>query len=165
MKGTPQKQGKFLAGVERWLIVGIVVLALAIGGLLILRSNQGINRPAADPNNTQQTALGQQVYAANCASCHGASLEGQPNWRVELPTGGLPAPPHDETGHTWHHPDEYLFDVTKNGGQAYSPANYRNNMPALGDKLTDEQTWAVLAYIKNRWPPEIQASQARQPSQ
>jgi mono/diheme cytochrome c family protein len=165
MKETPPKQGKPLSFTERWLIVGIVVLVVAIGALLILRRNQVGNRTAADPNNTQQVALGQQVYAANCASCHGAKLEGQPNWHVELPTGGLPAPPHDETGHTWHHPDEYLFNVTKNGGQTYSPANYKNNMPAFGGRLTDEQVWAVLAYIRSRWPPEIQTTQARQQSQ
>ena len=27
----------------------------------------------------------------------------------------LPAPPHNETGHTWHHPDEMLFAITKYG--------------------------------------------------
>ena len=26
-------------------------------------------------------ALGASVYEANCASCHGANLEGQANWR------------------------------------------------------------------------------------
>ena len=53
--------------------------------------------------------LGKAIYAENCASCHGVVLEGQANWRQRDAEGYLPAPPHDETGHTWHHPDPYLF--------------------------------------------------------
>ena len=49
------------------------------------------------------------LYAENCASCHGAKLEGQPDWRSPGPDGVMPAPPHDRTGHTWHHGDGMLF--------------------------------------------------------
>ena len=41
-------------------------------------------------------------YQEYCASCHGVNLEGQANWRSRNQDGTLPAPPHDETGHTWH---------------------------------------------------------------
>ena len=44
--------------------------------------------------------LGRVVYAENCASCHGVSLAGQANWRQRDADDYLPAPPHDETGHT-----------------------------------------------------------------
>ena len=57
-------------------------------------------------------AEGAQLYAQHCASCHGSQLEGQPNWRERLPNGRLPAPPHDDSGHTWHHPDHVLFAIT-----------------------------------------------------
>ena len=50
-------------------------------------------------------AQGEDLYREYCAACHGADLEGQPDWRSAGPDGVLPAPPHDETGHTWHHPD------------------------------------------------------------
>jgi mono/diheme cytochrome c family protein len=113
----------------------------------------------SDPSNTRQVALGQQVYAANCASCHGANLEGQPNWQQELPSGGRPAPPHDETGHTWHHDDQSLFTTVKLGGQATSPQGYRSNMPAFGHILSDNEIWAVLAFIKSTWSADIQAAQ------
>ena len=59
--------------------------------------------------------LGRVVYAENCASCHGVALEGQDDWQQRDADGYLPAPPHDETGHTWHHPDPYLFLITKYG--------------------------------------------------
>lgn len=111
-------------------------------------------------DSSLQLAEGQKVYAEHCASCHGAMLEGQPNWRTPLATGGLPAPPHDESGHTWHHPDQVLFNYTKRGGQAMVGARFQSNMPAFGDTLSDDQIWAVLDFIKSRWPQDIQARQA-----
>ena len=104
---------------------------------------------------------GAPLYAEHCAACHGANLEGQPNWRSQLPTGGLPAPPHDETGHTWHHPDRQLFEITKYGGQRLAPAGFQSNMPAFEDRLNDRQITAVLAFIRSRWPQSIQDRQRR----
>ncbi|MBL4645745.1 MAG: c-type cytochrome, partial [Rhizobiales bacterium] len=46
---------------------------------------------------------GAVIYAEYCASCHGADLEGQPNWQSPDADGKMPAPPHDQRGHTWHH--------------------------------------------------------------
>ena len=60
---------------------------------------------------------GRVLYAENCAVCHGANLEGQPDWQNPGPDGVFPAPPHDETGHTWHHSNEELFEYTSLGGQ------------------------------------------------
>ena len=112
--------------------------------------------PRADPRDAAKVALGKKVYAQQCASCHGANLEGQPNWRRRLPNGRMPAPPHDESGHTWHHPDSVLFGITKNGVTAYAPPGYESDMPAFGGKLSDEEIWAVLAYLKSRWKsPEV----------
>jgi hypothetical protein len=72
-----------------------------------------------------QLASGQKVYAQHCAACHGAKLEGQPNWRARLPNGRMPAPPHDDGGHTWHHPEEVLFGITKYGlVPPYAPPGY-----------------------------------------
>jgi mono/diheme cytochrome c family protein len=107
----------------------------------------------SEPQPSSQTlALGGKLYAQHCASCHGASLEGQPNWRSRLPNGRMPAPPHDESGHTWHHPDEVLFGITKHGVvPPYAPPGYQSDMPGFGGKLTDEEIRAVLAYIASHW--------------
>jgi mono/diheme cytochrome c family protein len=106
-------------------------------------------------------ALGEKLYAQQCASCHGANLEGQPDWRKRLPNGRFPAPPHDASGHTWHHPDEVLFAITKHGlVPPYAPAGYESDMPAFGGKLSDQQIRAVLAYIESRWPPELRKRRA-----
>ncbi|WP_037445943.1 c-type cytochrome [Skermanella stibiiresistens] len=114
----------------------------------------------ADPTNAAQVALGKAVYTQHCASCHGTNLEGQPNWQSRKPDGKMPAPPHDTTGHTWHHPDEVLFGITKQGIAAFAPAGYESDMPSFGGVLTDEEIWAVLAYIKMVWPDEIRRRQA-----
>lgn len=107
----------------------------------------------SEPQPSPQTlALGEKLYAQHCASCHGGSLEGQPNWRSRLPNGRMPAPPHDESGHTWHHPDEVLFGITKHGVvPPYAPPGYQSDMPGFGGKLTDEEIRAVLAYIASHW--------------
>lgn len=113
----------------------------------------GCGERAADP---AQVALGQKVYAQHCAVCHGAKLEGQPNWRTKLPSGRMPAPPHDDSGHTWHHPDEVLFGITKHGlVPPYAPASYESDMPGFAGKLSDQEIRAVLAYISSHWSSEV----------
>jgi mono/diheme cytochrome c family protein len=103
-------------------------------------------------------AEGRVIYREACAACHGAQLEGQPNWKTRAADGTLPAPPHDPSGHTWHHPDQALFELTKYGpGPATGNPDYRSNMPAYSETLTDAEIIAVLSYIKSRWPAEIQA--------
>ena len=108
-----------------------------------------------DPDDPAQVALGQTVYAANCASCHGAALEGQPDWRERKPDGRLPAPPHDVSGHTWHHPAETLFGIVKDGIGTHAPPGYESDMPAFGGTLSDEEIRAVLAFIASRWPETV----------
>lgn len=112
------------------------------------------------PVTAEQVAQGQKVYAEYCASCHGANLEGQPNWRRRLENGRMPAPPHDESGHTWHHSDQDLFAITKLGVEGVVKG-YESDMPAFGDILSDGQIAAVLAFIKSSWPERQRVMQAR----
>jgi len=113
-----------------------------------------------DPDNPSLVARGTAVYAQHCGSCHGAKLEGQPDWRKRLPNGRLAAPPHDATGHTWHHSDKQLFDMTKNGTVGMVPG-YETDMPAYKDILGDADIRAVLSFIESTWAPDIRARQAR----
>ena len=108
-------------------------------------------------DNTALVAIGARLYASQCASCHGRNLEGQTaNWRQRLPDGSIPAPPHDESGHTWHHPDRMLFEVTKYGRTKASGGAFRTNMIGFEETLSDREIWAVLSYIKSRWPEAVQ---------
>lgn len=114
--------------------------------------------------DNRDLAKGQTLYAEHCASCHGANLEGQPNWRRPDENGILPAPPHDEKGHTWHHDNQLLFDYTKQGGAkalaARGVTGFTSGMPGFDETLTDEEIWDILAYIRSTWPHRIQKLQA-----
>lgn len=143
----------------RAFVIGFVAI-LAIG-LVVLNFPSRSGVAGADPKNSTLVAQGQQIYRAQCASCHGPNLEGQPNWQARLSDGSWPAPPHDATGHTWHHPDTLLFAIVKNGGQATMPSAGKNTMPGFAGVLSDDDIWAVLAYIKSRWPADILAAQAQ----
>ncbi len=112
-----------------------------------------------DMNDAQRIAAGQRVYDAHCASCHGANLEGQPDWKTRRADGRLPAPPHDDSGHTWHHPFDVLFAITKHGlVPPYAPAGYASDMPGFGGRLSDDEIWAVLAFIRSRWSDKVRAT-------
>jgi mono/diheme cytochrome c family protein len=108
-------------------------------------------------------ALGKQVYDARCAACHGKNLEGEPSWREKKPSGRMPAPPHDDRGHTWHHPDAVLFGIAKEGlvPGKYAPPGYASDMPGFAGVLSDEEIWAVLAFIASRWSERAREHQAR----
>jgi mono/diheme cytochrome c family protein len=139
--------------------VGSVALALLVVGSVAVWPLM-LCGGRADPTDAAQVALGKTVYAGNCVSCHGANLEGQPDWGSRKADGRMPAPPHDATGHTWHHPDDVLVSVIKKGLEKHTPPGYGSDMPAFGGVLTDEQIGAVLAYLKSSWPPEVQERQS-----
>ena len=144
--------------------IGVGLLAAAFSFLIVAITaalwREG--KSEADPDDSRQVTRGKAVYAQHCAACHGTNLEGQPNWREKLPSGRMPAPPHDASGHTWHHPDAVLFGITKHGlvPGKYAPPSYQSDMPVFGSALPDEEIWAVLAYIKSAWPEKIQRAQA-----
>ena len=69
--------------------------------------------------------------------------------------GLLPAPPHDATGHTWHHDDETLFTLTKYGLAGLMENAPPSGMPVYEDVLSDEEIIAVLSFIKSTWPSDI----------
>lgn len=139
-----------------------VVGAVVVGAAAILYSViRGSGSAFIDPADQALVMQGRAIYANNCAACHGESLQGQPNWRDRMPNGRLPAPPHDKTGHTWHHPDAMLLDMVKNGlvpGKT-APPGYVSDMPAYRDILSDQEIIAVLTYIKSTWPPKVLEAQ------
>lgn len=143
-----------------WLaLAAIVVAASALA--LVLPARRVETAPRADPENAAQVALGQSLYARHCGSCHGGQLEGEANWRRRKPDERLPAPPHDATGHTWHHTDTQIFATTKHGTAANMPAGIPSGMPGFADRLGDDEIWSIIAFIKSRWPSEIRRRQPK----
>lgn len=143
-------------------ILGIGVLAALGAAAYVWTGSAEDVQSGVMPENVDLVA-GKALYAETCAACHGANLEGQENWRSPGADGRLPAPPHDETGHTWHHADQVLFDYTKLGGREVMAAQgmeFDSGMPGFGDQLSDQEIWNILGYIKSTWPEEIQDMQA-----
>ncbi len=87
---------------------------------------------------------GAELYVANCQMCHG-DQQGQ---------GGVGAPPHNETGHTWHHPDAQLKDWVMNGKLGFA------RMPGFNETLTESEIDETLTYIKTWWIEEQRETQA-----
>jgi mono/diheme cytochrome c family protein len=141
----------------RYVLAGLILVALLGGVALIWSQSPIIAQPTLTPNDHTVVAQGRVLYDANCASCHGRKLEGQPNWRQRDADGYLPAPPHDATGHTWHHADKLLFELTKLGlGAFLGDENFKTRMPAYKGILSDQEIIAVLSYVKSQWSTEIQ---------
>lgn len=102
---------------------------------------------------SERARQGATLYAANCAVCHGARAEGASNWQKPGADGKYPAPPLNGTGHAWHHPLAVLKTTIKGG-----TLRLGGSMPAWGDKLSDEDIEAIIAWFQSHWPAEIHQS-------
>lgn len=109
--------------------------------------------PPLDPARIERGAV---IYNAECASCHGIDGQGQPNWMVPNADGSYNAPPHDPSGHTWHHPDQLLISIILDGSDFA-----QSQMPVYRGSFTEEDAVDVLEYIKTWWEPEQRELQWR----
>lgn len=144
------------------MVRGGALTVIAVGVIALLYTAGRDTDPAfIDPANRSLVVQGQPIYEYHCASCHGVTLQGQPEWRKRRADGKLPAPPHDQSGHTWHHSDGMLFDMVKDGlvPGITAPPGYKSDMPAYGQILADAEIIAVLAYIKSNWPANVLQAQ------
>ena len=141
--------------------LGTAAFFLAMGGalVLLLLKTGPVDKFWFGKDRQEQITVGRIIYERNCSSCHGKNLEGQPDWQTPLSTGKLPAPPHDKTGHSWHHPDAMLTGITKRGIVPYVTPGYQSDMPAFEGKLSDEEIGNLWVYVKSTWPERERAYQ------
>jgi len=90
------------------------------------------------PSTPESVAAGQQLYARNCASCHGRNGQGGPGNDL------IPAAP-SLLGDAWSHgsTDGEIFTNIRNG---VSPDF---NMVPFKDKLKDDDIWNIVNYIRS----------------
>lgn len=136
-----------VAAVVLWLLQGQRQAAAPV----VFNGTPAPPLPALDRRAVSQ---GEPLYLQYCAACHGADLRGAPDWKTTLPDGSLPPPPHDDSGHTWHHPDFLLMQIVAEGGRSYGGV-----MPGFEAQLTQSEMAAILEFIKSRWDRESRAYQ------
>jgi mono/diheme cytochrome c family protein len=135
---------------------------IAVGGLAAMSVAGALyvvldRLPVVDPwhaenRRADQIAIGRNLYQVHCAICHGRNLEGQPQWQRRMSNGHMPAPPHDGSGHTWHHADDVLIGITKSGLKPYAGEDYESDMPAFENTLSDADVEAIWSFVKSTWP-------------
>ncbi|MCB1334149.1 MAG: cytochrome c [Roseivivax sp.] len=127
----------------------------AMIGLALLAAGPAAAQGILPYDQPSRVENGARLYTENCAACHGADLAGQPDWQTADADGYLPAPPHDETGHTWHHADPLLFRIVALGTEAIVGGDYKSHMIGFKDTLSPDEILDVLAFIKSTWPAEV----------
>jgi putative heme-binding domain-containing protein len=110
----------------------LLLMTAALGESAYLARAQGPpqNRPAGaqatstDKFTPQDIAMGKQLYAANCASCHGVDATGQlgPNLHGVVERLG----------------EQGVFGIIRNG---------RGGMPPISS-INDARVWQVIAYVR-----------------
>ena len=145
---------------KKILILIVIVIVVLVSGYFVLfqsrhSEKENVTSGASLEQVSEKLELGKALYYTHCASCHGDNLQGQPKWKTSLDEDGHNyAPPLNGTGHTWHHSEEQLYKIIRYGLKFYNE-NYDGKMQG-NDKLSDEDVWSILEYIKSVWPESIQ---------
>ena len=134
-----------------------VVLAVVVGMPMLTPT------VAARAQTVVTTESGATLFRTYCASCHGADAQGAPDWQQPDARGDLPAPPHDDSGHTWRHPDAQLTQIIRDGLRDQFNKTPELTMPPFGpDQLSDQDIADVITYFKSLWSLEHRQFQEQQ---
>lgn len=143
-----------MIGLSTIFALGLTTLAAMVTIVLFGACGQNHESLGGSAEDQSRVSHGKSIFRGNCAACHGANGEGQPDWYIRKPDGPLPAPPLNGDGHTWHHGDGTLYQIVSRGGAIYESTNlpkYKSGMPAFGETLSHQEIIAVISYIKSLW--------------
>lgn len=90
---------------------------------------------------------GQEVYARDCAACHGQRGFGDGDAGYALDPSPALLSLLDQTPNA---ADEYLLWSVSDGGEPFG-----SEMPAFRDRLDQDEMWQVIAYLRAGLPPEV----------
>ncbi|MHB8256885.1 MAG: c-type cytochrome [Acidiferrobacterales bacterium] len=125
-----------------------------------LRSTQSTPVSASSSGfSAGQIALGERLFQADCAPCHGAQAQGHAGWRV--PRSGLftaAAPPLNGTGDAWKRSRQQFVDTIEHGARLPDGTVV---MPAWKDRLSRTQIRYIVAWFQSLWPPQVYRNWAR----
>lgn len=112
-----------------WVIALIILALLATAGSYIQQGDLSAT--------ARQTSQGQQAYNDNCASCHGADLQGTRQGPAFIHPVYEPS----------HHGDEAFYRAAANGVRAH---HWRfGDMPPVPG-VTREEVGDIIAYIREQ---------------
>jgi mono/diheme cytochrome c family protein len=121
---------------NRYLAWGLVFMVLLLGGFVTYRVREpGLRKDAARAQTTSYTAIGSQIFAANCAQCHGKNA-----------AGGGTAPTLNSRQFLKSTTNDQIFALVSGGVSG-------TEMPAwnldYGGTFTDEQVRQVVTYLRS----------------
>ena len=137
-----RKRRQAAAMVAGGLCAGVVGMAALVGQVSAIRSGESIPLVNPFPATPQSVAAGEALYRQHCLACHGPSGHGD-----GPAAAGLSPPPADLPVHVPLHGDRQLFVWVSNGLPGTA-------MPAFRDKLTAEERWRLLNYLKSFTPQD-----------
>ena len=141
----------------RAVVRGFAIVVLILASVLLTACGSSTSdsiQTSGSDSGVDAPRTGRQLFASNCAACHGAAGEGHPDWRIKNADGTLAPPPLNGDGHTWHHADGLLYRIVSQGGKSLEipgDPSFKSAMPAFGDLLSHEEVVEVLAYVKSLW--------------
>jgi mono/diheme cytochrome c family protein len=124
---------------NRYLAWGLVFMVLLLAGFVTYRVREpGLRKDAKRAQTTSYTDIGHQIFAANCAQCHGKDA-----------TGGGSAPTLNSSQFLKSTTDDQIFALVSGGVSG-------TEMPAwsldYGGTFTDEQVRQVVTYLRSLEP-------------
>ncbi len=99
---------------------------------------KGLTNPL--PSDARSQELGAQLFAVNCAVCHGPTGGGNGRVAGYFRAANAPPPADLHRDDIKARTDGELFWIVTNGFGEY--------MPPFGDLITPEQRWALVAHIR-----------------
>ncbi len=157
----PPHKGFLSDARSRFTLIAAIVAMVVTGVVMLIERRLAATATDAQPDRPAQVALGRTLYRQHCSYCHGIDREGHEDWQPGTQVAaGLPTAL-DERSPSVDRSDRQIFEWIRYGGQPFLPAGVRSQMPAFEFNLTEAQVWAVVAYLKNRWPEEVLARHER----
>lgn len=117
-------------------LAAAVISTVGCGGWNVPSDAKDLKNPV--PANDTTLAAAREVYASNCAKCHGINGDGK------LPPDSNYFYSTKPTNFT----NPRLVDAMSDGEIFWKMTNGRKPMPAFANRLSDEQRWELVNLIR-----------------
>ncbi|HXJ16645.1 MAG TPA: cytochrome c [Candidatus Polarisedimenticolia bacterium] len=135
-RGPSNKDSRWFGIVALFVVLGLVGIAASysVRNWGLMAKARKLKNPV--PSSDEAIAAGRQIYTKHCEKCHGVNGDGKGPKAADLSVA-----PGDFTD---AHKMRTLVD-----GELYWQITYgRLPMPAFADKMSDEERWQLVDYIR-----------------